>query len=306
MNTAKEEALTKCYHCGENCNGSIRLQEKPFCCEGCKTVFEILSQNNLCDYYDLNNNPGLTLNKKLNPKKFGYLDDEQVKAQLISFNDGNTSKATFYIPQIHCSSCIFLLENLYKFKSGVQRSVVNFMKREVSITFDNSQVTLRQVVETLAGIGYEPHINLNDLERKEKKDHLRRYYIKIGIAFFAFGNIMLLSFPEYLGIDILSETPMRKFFGYLNFVLALPVMFYCAEEFFQSAWGALKQKSLNMDIPIALGILVMFLYSAFEIFTHTGAGYYDTLASLVLLMLIGRFFQNKTYDTLSFERDYKS
>jgi Cu+-exporting ATPase len=117
---------------------------------------------------------------------------------------------------------------------------------------------------------------------------------------------MLLSFPEYLGIDILSETPMRKFFGYLNFAIALPVMFYCAAEFFQSAWGALKQKSLNMDIPIALGILVMFLYSAFEIFTHTGAGYYDTLASLVLLMLIGRYFQNKTYDTLSFERDYKS
>lgn len=306
MNTAKEEALTTCYHCGENCNGSIRLQEKPFCCEGCKTVYEILSQNNLCDYYDLNNNPGVTLNKQFNPKKFAYLDDEQVKAQLISFTDGNTSKATFYIPQIHCSSCIFLLENLYKFKQGVQRSVVNFMKREVNITFDNSRITLRQVVEALASIGYEPHINLNDLDRKEKKNHLRRYYIKTGIAFFAFGNIMMLSFPEYLGLDILSETPMRRFFGYLNFLLALPVMFYCAEEFFQSAWGALKQKSLNMDIPIALGIIVMFLYSTYEIFTHTGAGYFDTLASLVLLMLAGRYFQNKTYDTLSFERDYKS
>lgn len=303
---AKINTLTTCYHCGDDCDGSIVLNTHAFCCHGCKTVYEILDQNNLCNYYDFNQTPGTSLKNQVPTKRFEYLDDEEVKSKLLHFNDGNISTVTFYVPQIHCSSCIFLLENLYKLKDGIHRSVVNFMKREASISFDNTKLSLRNVVELMASIGYEPKINLNDLDRKEKKDHLKRYYLKIGIAFFCFGNMMLLSFPEYLGMDIIAESPFRKFFGYLNFLLALPVMFYSAQEFFFSALNALKQKSLNMDIPIALGIVAMFIRSSYEVFSHTGAGYFDTLGSLVLLMLIGRLFQNKTYDTLSFERDYKS
>jgi len=306
MNAVKEGERTTCYHCGENCDDVIVFEQHNFCCNGCKTVYEILNENNLCSYYDMNSAPGSSLKKEINKKKFAYLDDEQVARQLISFSDASISTVTFYIPQVHCSSCIFLLENLFKIKHGIKRCNVNFMKREVNITFDNSLLNLRDVVETLASVGYEPHINLNDLNRKEKQHHLRRYYLKIGVAFFAFGNIMLLSFPEYLGIDALAESPFRKFFGYLNFFLALPVLLYCSQEFFVSAWGALKQKSLNMDFPIVLGILAMFIRSSYEVLSHTGAGYFDTMASLVLLMLVGRLFQNKTYDTLSFERDYKS
>lgn len=306
MNAVKEEESLTCYHCGENCDGSIVFNQHQFCCTGCKTVFEILDGNNLCSYYDMNNAPGTSFKKEVNAKKYAYLEDEQVARQLIQFKDGNISTVIFYMPQIHCSSCIFLLENLFKIKNGIKRSNVNFMKREVHIAFDNSKLNLRQVVETLASLGYEPHINLNDLTRKEKQHHLRRYYLKIGVAFFCFGNIMLLTFPEYLGINALTESPLRKFFGYLNFALSLPVLFYCSEEFFVSAWSALKQKALNMDFPIVLGVLAMFIRSTYEVFSHTGGGYFDTMASLMLLMLIGRLFQNKTYDTLSFERDYKS
>ncbi len=306
MNAVKEEESLTCYHCGENCDGSIVFNQHQFCCTGCKTVFEILDGNNLCSYYDMNNAPGTSFKKEVNAKKYAYLEDVQVARQLIQFKDGNISTVIFYMPQIHCSSCIFLLENLFKIKNGIKRSNVNFMKREVHIAFDNSKLNLRQVVETLASLGYEPHINLNDLTRKEKEHHLRRYYLKIGVAFFCFGNIMLLTFPEYLGINALTESPLRKFFGYLNFALSLPVLFYCSEEFFVSAWGALKQKALNMDFPIVLGVLAMFIRSTYEVFSHTGGGYFDTMASLMLLMLIGRLFQNKTYDTLSFERDYKS
>lgn len=306
MKQVQQGALKVCYHCGEDCKTEIQFDKKSFCCEGCKTVYSLLSENNLCTYYNLNTNPGTSLNKEISPHKFAYLEDAQVITQLLNFNDGNLSTVTFYIPQIHCSSCIYLLENLYRIKKGILRSHVNFMKREANITFDNTILNLRQVVEALVQIGYEPRINLNDLQRKEKKQHLRKYYLKIGIAFFAFGNIMLFTFPEYLGIDVIAESGFRKFFGYLNFLLALPVLLFSASEFFISAWSAAKEKTLNMDVPIVLGIIAMFIRSSYEIFTHTGGGYFDTLSSLVLLMLIGRLFQNKTYDTLSFERDYKS
>ena len=277
MKRTQEEEFTTCYHCGENCNGSIVFNQKKFCCEGCKTVYEILNENNLCEYYALIDKPGASLKGLVETKRFAYLDDEQVKSKLINFSDGDISTVTFNIPKIHCSSCIYLLENIYKLNSAINRSTVRFTSHSVSIAFNSKKISLR-----------------------------RSYYVKIGIAFFAFGNIMLLTFPEYLGIGLSSESPMRLFFNYLNFVLSLPLIFYCAQEFFISAWNALKRGALNMDTPIAMGITAMFARSAYEVFSHTGSGYFDTLASLILLMLIGRFFQNKTYDTLSFERDYKS
>lgn len=306
MAVANVRELVLCYHCGETCDDSIIFNQKAFCCQGCKTVYEILDQSQLCDYYNLNNAPGIKSIKASSQEKFAYLDDADVTEKLISFSEGSISRVIFYVPQIHCSSCIYLLENLYRIKDGVNKSIVNFAKREVDITFNNTTLSLRQVAEALATIGYEPYINLNDIDRVEKVNHLQRYYIKIGIAFFCFGNIMLLSFPEYLGINTVNDSLLRGVLGYLNFALALPVIFYCSREFFSSAWASLKQRTLNMDFPIALGILVMFIRSTYEVFSHTGAGYFDTLASLVLLMLIGRLFQNKTYDVLSFERDYKS
>jgi P-type Cu+ transporter len=296
-----------CYHCGNDAiDTPLAFDEKMFCCEGCKTVYEILSQNNLCDYYDLNNNPGVTAKNPDTLKKFAVLDDAKVRQKLIQFTDGKQSKVTFYIPYIHCSSCVWLLEILYKLNPGIISSQVNFLRKEVSITFKEQEISLRQLAELLTNIGYEPKLSFDDIDSEKKKTGINKNYYKLGVAFFAFGNIMLLSFPEYLGIDELAESEYRQFFGYLNFVLALPVMFYSASGFFNSAYQGLRQGVLNMDFPIVLGIIAMFARSSYEIFSETGAGYMDTLASLVFLMLVGRMFQNKSYERISFERDYKS
>lgn len=296
-----------CYHCGNDAvERPILFDEKTFCCEGCKTVYEILNQNNLCDYYDLNNNPGITVKNPEALKKFAVLDDAKVRQKLIQFTDGKQTKVTFYIPYIHCSSCVWLLEVLYKLNAGIISSQVNFLRKEVSVTFKEDQISLRQLAELLTNIGYEPKLSFDDIQSEKKKISNNKNYYKLGVAFFAFGNIMLLSFPEYLGIDELAESEYRQFFGYLNFVLALPVMFYSASGFFNSAYQGLRQSVLNMDFPIVLGIIAMFVRSSFEIFSGMGAGYMDTLASLVFLMLVGRMFQNKSYERISFERDYKS
>lgn len=296
-----------CYHCGNDAfETPILFDEKTFCCEGCKTVYEILNQNNLCDYYDLNNNPGITVKNPEALKKFAVLDDAKVRQKLIQFTDGKQTKVTFYIPYIHCSSCVWLLEVLYKLNAGIISSQVNFLRKVVSVTFKEDQISLRQLAELLTNIGYEPKLSFDDIQSEKKKISINKNYYKLGVAFFAFGNIMLLSFPEYLGIDELAESEYRQFFGYLNFVLALPVMFYSASGFFNSAYQGLRQGVLNMDFPIVLGIIAMFVRSSFEIFSGMGAGYMDTLASLVFLMLVGRMFQNKSYERISFERDYKS
>ena len=296
-----------CYHCGEDCEDSILVFEaKRFCCAGCQTVYELLESNGLNSYYELNANPGLRQKANLKKAKYSWLDDGENAKKLIKYSDIEITIVTFTVPAIHCSSCIYLLENLYKINPAIVRTQVNFLQKEARITFKNHQISLREVVELIALIGYEPRLNMNDLEESGPYSSNQHYYLKIGIAFFCFGNIMLLSFPEYLGINVLTEHPMRRFFGYANFLLSLPVLFYAAREFFVSAYTAIRHRTLNMDIPIVLGMIAMFIRSSYDIFLQQGPGYMDTLASLTLLMLIGRLFQNKTFDTLSFERDYKS
>ncbi|MCU0435228.1 MAG: heavy metal translocating P-type ATPase metal-binding domain-containing protein [Bacteroidia bacterium] len=308
MKIAETAAATTCYHCGEDLKGSaLKLDNRPFCCEGCKTVYEILSQNNMADYYRLNATPGKNGRSADTVKeKYAWLDDPQFSKELIQFTDGDISTITFQVPAIHCSSCIWLLENLWKLHPGVVRTQVNFLRREAHVTFREKTISLRQLAELLHRIGYAPDLRAGNAAPASQPHTLRHWYYRLGVAFFCFGNIMLLSFPEYFGVDALAESEYRNFFGYLNFLLSLPVLFYSSAVFFRSAWSGLRSGVVNMDVPIVLGIVVMFLRSSWEIFSHSGAGYMDTLASLVFLMLIGRLFQNKTYDRLSFERDYKS
>ncbi len=300
--------IVECYHCGDSCKSeTINFDEKSFCCEGCKLVYDLLKENSLCTYYNLNSNPGISPGKFNYTGKYNYLDNEEIKKRLIRFTDGHQTHITFYIPKIHCSSCIWLLENLHRLMEGVTKSTVNFLRKEATIVYNSDLVKLSEVAELLGHIGYEPLINLNDLEQKTEKKTKGSQLIKIGLAGFCFGNIMMLSFPEYFSLGNLHDEPgLKTFFGYLNLILSLPVFFYCAWGFYVSAWKSIRYRYMNIDAPIALAIIVTFLRSAYEIIANTGAGYMDSLCGIVFFMLIGRFFQNRTYDTLSFERDYKS
>lgn len=296
-----------CYHCGENCNNStIRDSEKYFCCSGCKMVYDILNQNNLCTYYTISENPGITQKDEVRKNKFSFLDDIQVQAKLIQFTDGTNTRVLFYLPQMHCSSCIWLLENLHKINAGIKGSMVDFPKREITINFNSKECSLKEVAELLTAIGYEPHINLSDLNEKEVKYTNRSRIFKLGIAGFCFGNIMMLSFPEYFSSGIYDEKGFRDLFSYLILGLSLPVFFYSASEFYISAWKGLKHRFLNIDAPIVLAIVITFTRSVVEIINGTGSGYLDSMSGIVFFMLAGRIFQDRVQSSIAFDRDYKS
>ncbi|MDX1665705.1 MAG: heavy metal translocating P-type ATPase metal-binding domain-containing protein [Saprospiraceae bacterium] len=295
-----------CHHCGEPClDGIITLVDKPFCCQGCKMVYEILSENGLCRYYEIDELAPFSLRGQ-RQKEYAYLDEPEVIDRLMDFTDEKRSRITLFLPQIHCASCIWLLENLYKLDEGVMDSRVNISRRELHLTFDHGLTSLRSLVELLVNIGYEPAINLGDLEKECTEGLDRSLYYRIGLAGFAFGNIMLLSFPEYLGLDGIDDIVFQRLFGYLNLLLILPVVFYSGSDYLRSAYRGLRHGQLNIDLPISIGILALFGRSTYEILSHTGAGYLDSLAGLVFFLLIGKWFQQRTYQGISFDRNYKS
>lgn len=299
------EILTRCYHCGDECaDTKIHLSEKTFCCAGCKMVYEILNENELCTYYDLNAHPGNKQLQTIRKSRFEYLDKDDVVASLLSFSDGNKANITFSVPQIHCSSCLWLLEHLNSFQPGMLTTRVNFSKKEVFIVFDKQKVSLRGVVEAMASVGYEPFISLNNASGKLPTRYSR--VTQIAITGFCFANIMMLSLPEYFSFLGLLEHQIGKAFRYIGFVLALPVFFYCSTEFFQNAFSSIKNKYLNIDASVALAIILTFGRSLYNLFVLDGNTYFDSMSGIVFFMLIGRWAQDKTQQSLSFERDYKS
>ena len=295
--------LEKCFHCGQPCDEVILSDNKVFCCVGCKSVFEILNENNLCDYYALDKNSGVS-QKTAPTTSYSYLDEPQVRKKLLSFDSPGLAKISFNVPAIHCVSCIWLLENLKKLNPGVLHAEVSFGKKDVSIQFDPQRVKLSTIGSLLASIGYPPVINLESGEQKQSQSDQSLVY-KLALAGFCFGNVMLFSFPEYLGIDKHDEYLIR-ISSSLNLLLSIPVFFYSASGYFTSSLRSFKQKQINIDVPIAAGLLALFFRSAYDILSATGPGYLDSFTGLVFFLLIGRWFQSKAYENLAFDRDFKS
>ena len=296
-----------CIHCGADCGKSpVIWDEKPFCCHGCKTVYQILNEKEMGEYYQIQPMSGIRVETESSSNKFAFLDNEELKEQLLDFTDGNTSKVKFFVPSIHCASCIWLLEHLDTLNPAISYSAVNFPRKEVYITFRNDLISLRQLAEMLSAIHYVPEITLDQLDKKGSSKTDRNLLVKIGIAAFSFLNIMMYSFPEYLPGGDLLEQEFKNMFGWLSFVLILPVVFYSASDYFLTAYKGLKHKIISIDIPITLGITALFIQSSYVVFSGHGIGYMDSLAGLVFFLLIGKWYQGKTYEALSFERDYKS
>jgi P-type Cu+ transporter len=298
--------VATCYHCQEPAPQPLQTNGHDFCCRGCLTVYELLASHDLCQYYQLDPESRFQRGQGLDNPSYAWLDDEEVQEKLLDFKAGNTAQVHFHLPNIHCSSCLWLLEKLPKLEPGVKNSCVNFVEKSVSIQFDLSICTLRKLATLLAGIGYAPEFRMSDLYRVEPPKTSRRMAYQLGVAGFAVGNIMLFSFPEYLGLERQIQPQFSQLFGYISLALALPVLFYSASDFFRSAWRGVMERHLNIDVPLVLGMLMLFLRSTWEILGGTGAGYLDSFAGLVFLMLIGRWFQQISWNQLSFERDYRA
>ena len=311
MPTAAPEILTHvaCAHCGDDCPAEpITLAgrpELPFCCAGCRAVYELLAASNLCTYYRLDARPGQKAKTVDLPGRFDYLDLESVQRQLLAFRSPTLARLTFRIPQMHCASCIWLLENLFRLNAGISASRVNFPRKELSVSYQPEITSLKEVVTLLASINYEPQITLAELGAQPHPGNRTLYY-QLGVAAFGFGNVMLLALPDYFSFTAQLQSTFGHFFGGLSLLLALPVLLLSARGFYQSAWQGLRQRYINLDFPISLGLTALFATSVFEVVTQRGPGFFDSFTGLVFFMLIGKWVQQRSYDALRFDRDFTS
>ncbi len=303
----KIDTSAECYHCGSPSRNPLVFEDKNFCCQGCKSVYQIIEQNNLCQFYDLGEKPGNTIaQESFDTHRFAFLKDPEVLAQLRIFENDTHIHFKYYLPHVHCSSCLYLLENLNKVHPGVEGAKLNFSQKELQVVFAKNETNAFDIAVTLSRLGYEPYFSLSDIGSVSgiaKTDRSRVY--RLGVAGFAFGNIMLLSFPEYFayGSDL---DGLKPYFQWLILLLIVPVLTYSATEFYKLAWGGIKERYLNIDLPIVLAMAITFFRSIYEMAMHIGPGYFDSLSGIVFFMLLGRLLQDYTHKTITFNRDFSS
>ena len=138
-----KSVLEKCFHCGQPFEKErITLNNKEFCCNGCKSVYEILNLNNLEDFYQFNKQSGIRPDE--NTSQFDYLDTPEIFNKITDFSEGGTSLVTFKIPVIHCSSCIWLLESVHTLNPAIKYTHVNFTRKTVQISFKHEELKLSE------------------------------------------------------------------------------------------------------------------------------------------------------------------
>ena len=306
LKTSTTSLLESCFHCGLPCpTNSIQADEHTFCCDGCLTVYQLIQDNNLCNYYSFQDTERIQPKTRDFGERFAYLEDQDTINQLLQFQSSEHAVVQLELPQMHCSSCVWLLEHLYRINKGVKESRVNFMEKTIRVDYNPAATSLRAIVELLTTLGYEPHIRLDSLNATQRPQGRMRIY-RIAVAGFCFGNIMMLAFPEYFHIASQGDTALQQTFAYLSLGLSLPALLFAGGEFFESAWRGITSRYLNIDVPLVLSILLTFSRSVYEILSGTGNGYLDSMTGIIFFMLIGRYFQHLTHHSIQFDRDYKS
>ena len=286
-----------CAHCGASAvNNPVMADELPFCCNGCKSVYHILKEGGLCEYYKVGGQPakpqalteeGSIASWNLMQKEFAIFESEERVTVLL------------HIPSMHCSSCIWLLEKLPQLENGIMSGRVDFGKKQLTVTYNPQKTSFGMLVTLLVSIGYGPSL-IPEEHREDKTRHDRKTISRLGVAGFCAGNIMLFSFPQYLGLDVTAQKSFAQLFNALNLALSVPLIFYGAGEYVKAFFTGFRFRTLSVKVPLALGMGTLWLRSVYEVLSGTGIGYFDSLAGLVFFLLMGAWLQNRTLDHLRF------
>jgi Cu2+-exporting ATPase/Cu+-exporting ATPase len=291
------EQKMACIHCHDRVGVPLYHQDLgPFCCHGCGVVFQLLRDHDLLTYYQIRESSisSPVFRKPQDPSLANHsYDSPEFLADFSTLIDcaenGPKRQVEFFIEGIHCLACLWLVEKIPQIIPSVISAELNLETSRARFIMDKD-LSVSQLARLISGLGYRPYPLKKDedgpaLQKKEERTML----LRIGVAMAAAGNISILAISLYAG----AEGQLARIFEWLMLALSLPVIFYSAIPFYQNAWGNLKQKSLSVDLPIAVSIILGSLSGLYNLINQKGEIYFDTIVMLVLLLLLARYVLKK-------------
>ncbi|MDL0088621.1 heavy metal translocating P-type ATPase [Campylobacter gastrosuis] len=298
--------MAKCSHCKLtfNENSMITGQNgQKFCCVGCQNVYEILHSNGLDEFYArLGKN---SLNPANNIKK---TTDEAIKNLYKNYvkNENGICKISLVIEGIHCSACIWLNEKALFSLNGILEVSINATNNKAVILWDDELVKLDEILNKINQIGYNAYAYDTGRNEAILEAKRREFYIKLLVGVFCVMNIMWIAIAQYSGYFLGMDKSVRDILNFAEFILATPVLFYTGGAFFRGYVVAFKSKTPNMDMLIATGASLAYIYSVWAMFSRQGEVYFDSVAMIITFVFAGKFLEilskkraNDTIDSLS-------
>lgn len=290
MREAQHIDRLKCTHCDEQIGDLIPIinGDHTFCCHGCETVYSILKDNDLQSFYKIKDQEGARLSPvKENRDSYQYMDSEEFLNKSALHRNQNLIQIKFHLADISCMACLWLIEKTPEFVKGLNSCRLNLENNVAEIEVDLSKTKLSQIAQAFSNLGHRPNvINSKQTEEELQKKADRSDILRIGIAGAALGNIMLFAISNYAGADGNYKT----LFNWISALISLPVMLYCALPFYKNSLTSIKMKSISIDIPLSLAIVIAYAISIYNQFIGSDHIYYDSISSLVFLILLSRYF----------------
>ncbi|MEE4270496.1 MAG: heavy metal translocating P-type ATPase [Thermoanaerobaculales bacterium] len=288
--------MTPCDHCGLPVPAGLVDEgaELQFCCSGCRVAYEVIHGAGLEGYYALKNRIDAPEQAALGRGgSFDRFDDETFTELYCTRREDGLHSVELYLEGVHCAACVWLVESTPMAIPGVVECRLDVGRSLAVVTWDPDRVALSDIARFLDSIGYPPHpfhgVEARDMERRED----RALLIRIAVAGAVAGNVMLLAFALYGGHFHGITDEYRRLFRWVSLGLTMVSVVWCAQVFYRGAWGALRTRTLHMDVPITVGILAAFGWGTANTVRDLGEVYFDSVTVLIFFLLVGRWVQRR-------------
>ncbi len=284
-----------CFHCGlpipagENIGSRIQGEERGFCCIGCRAVCEAIFSAGMEGFYRRTPEGTLLAPPPELPKELALYDLDEVQEEFVDTLE-ESRNINLLVEGIHCAACVWLIENTLQALPGVEEAKVNLTGRRLHLKWNNARLKLSRVLTRLGEIGYaavpfDPEAAEGSIKRENQK-----LLYRMAFAGFAMMNMLWIAVSLYAGAD---SGEYRNLFHWVGFAIATPTILYAGYPFFKGAWVGLRNLYLGMDLPIAIGAGITYLYSLYVTVTGTTNGevYWDTVVNFMFVILVGRYLE---------------
>jgi P-type Cu2+ transporter len=287
-------APASCAHCGLDVPAALIDPDtsQQFCCNGCSTVWAVLHESGLGEYYRLRSEASA---QPAAPSRKSYdeLDDPVLQAACCRPLAGGLLAADLYLEGVHCSACVWLVERVPSVVPGVQQVTLDVGRSLVEIVFSPTETTLGTVARTLDSFGYAAHPRHGASEAERRRHEDRALLVRIAVAGAAAGNAMLMAFALYGGLFDGMDPDHERLLRFGSLAVTLPAVLYSGSTFFRGALAALRTRTPHIDLPLAIGIGAGFVHGAIATLLGSGDVYFDSITILIFLLLVGRFVERR-------------
>lgn len=279
---------TSCNHCGLPVPTALLRAEAPsYCCAGCETVHEAIVAGGLEKYYEIRN---ITSTSQATPSGRSYddLDDPSFLQGFARDLGNNRRSIDLYLDGVSCAACVWLVEKAGRLVASDVDIRLDVSSGVAELQWNQESVPLSRIARQLDRLGHPAHA-LQGAARDARRQEERHLLARIGVAWAIAGNVMVMAIAMYAGAFDDMDWDETAVFRWVSMILCLPSLLWSANIFFRGAWASLKARVLHMDLPVAIGLGAGYIGGVVNTITGKGEVYFDSVASLIFLLLAGRW-----------------